>query len=91
MGTNVISEAKAQKSKGPYVKETGDMNNGGINLLEYIMHDSLGLYNVEERDKYLPNVNNQSINMDNNIRIIWRKKYSSIMLCLIKYKIIFLL
>lgn len=66
--TNVISEAKAQKSKGPYVKETGDMNNGGINLLEYIMHDSLGVYNVEERDKYLPNVNNQNINMDNNIR-----------------------
>ena len=63
--TNVISEAKAQRSKGPYVKETGDMNNGGINLLEYIMHDSLGVYNIEERDKYLPNVNNQNRNSGN--------------------------
>ena len=66
--TNVISEAKAQQSKGPYVKETVNRNNGGINLLEYIMKDSLGVYNIEERDnnKYLPEVNNQKRN--NNFR-----------------------
>ena len=65
--TNVVSEAKAQKGKGPYVKETGDMNNGGINLLEYIIHDSLGVYNIEERDKYLPDLNNKNRNMGNHL------------------------
>ena len=65
--TNVVTEAKAQQSKGPYVKESGNRNNGGINLLEYIMKDSLGFYNIEERDnnKYLPEVNNHKSNRNN--------------------------
>ena len=57
--TNIISEAKAQRSNEPYVKESGDMNNGGFNLLEHIMKDSLGVYNIEENNKYLPDINNQ--------------------------------
>ena len=52
--TNIVSEAKAQKSNGPFVKESGDMNNGGFNLLEHIMKDSLGVYNIEENNnKYI--------------------------------------
>lgn len=65
--TNVVSEAKTQKSKGPYVKETGDMNNGGVNLLQYIMQDSLGVYNIEESNKYLPDVNNQNRKIGNHL------------------------
>ena len=57
--TNVISEAKAQKSNGPC------MNNGGVNLLEYIMKDSLGVYNTGENNKYLPKFDNGVINKDN--------------------------
>ena len=57
--TNIISEAKAQQSSAPYVKGTCDMNNGGINILEYILKDSLGDYNSEESNKHLPEVNNQ--------------------------------
>jgi hypothetical protein len=64
--TNIVSEAKAQRSNGPYVTDSGNMNNGGINLLEYIMKDSLGVYNGEERsNKYLPEFINQVKNKDN--------------------------
>ena len=63
--TNVISEAKAQQSSGPYTKESGNMNNGGINLLQYIMKDSLGVYDIEDKDKYLPEVNHRSQNRRN--------------------------
>ena len=40
--TDVISEAKAQQSKGPYVKSSNDMKNGGVNILENIMGDTFG-------------------------------------------------
>ena len=40
--TNVISEAKAQQSKGPYVKSSNDMKNGGVNILENILGDTFG-------------------------------------------------
>ena len=64
--TNIVSEAKAQRSNSPYVKESGDMNNGGFNLLEHIMKDSLGVYNIEQNsNKYLPDINNQ---VKNNIQ-----------------------
>ena len=66
--TNIVSEAKAQRSNGPYVTDSGNMNNGGINLLEYIMKDSLGVYNGEERsNKYLPEFINQVKNKENII------------------------
>ena len=64
--TNVISEAKAQKSSGPYVKESGNMDNGGVNLLQFIMKDSLGVYDIEDKDKYLPEVNHRSYNNRKN-------------------------
>ena len=63
--TNVVSEAKVQKSSGPYVKESGNMNNGGINLLEYVMKESLGVYDIEAKDKYLPEINELKRNIDN--------------------------
>ena len=40
--TNVISEAKAQQSGGPYVKSSNDMKNGGVNILENILGDTFG-------------------------------------------------
>ena len=68
--TNVIEESKAQKSSGPYIKSRSDMNNGGFNILEYIMKDSLGVYQYDD-DKYLPEFKNQIRNKekfnDNNI------------------------
>ena len=63
--TNVISEAKVQQNKGPYAKGSNIMNNGGINILEYVMKDSLGIYNSHDNDKYLPENNNQSSNNGN--------------------------
>lgn len=35
--TNIIAESKAQKSSGPNIKSRTKMNNGGFNILEYIM------------------------------------------------------
>lgn len=68
--TNVIEESKAQKSSGPYIRSRNDMNNGGFNILEYIMKDSLGVYQYDD-DKYLPEFKNQIRNKekfnDNNI------------------------
>ena len=45
--TSVISEARAQQSKGPYVKSSNDMKNGGVNILENILGDTFG------RDVYI--------------------------------------
>ena len=63
--TNVISEAKAQQNNGPYAKGSNIMNNGGINILEYVMKDSLGIYNSQSNDKYLPENKSQTSNNDN--------------------------
>lgn len=54
-----------------YIRPIADLLKGVID--RYVITFKLGkgktnVYNVEERDKYLPNVSNQSINMDNNIR-----------------------
>ena len=67
--TDIVTEAKAQKVNSSY-KETSDMKNGGINLFEDIMKHSLGIYQNENNDKYLPDVNNQNNNNNNkrNIR-----------------------
>ena len=40
--TDVVAEARAQQSKGPYVKSSNDMNNGGVNILENILGDTFG-------------------------------------------------
>lgn len=40
--TDIVSEAKAQQSKGPYVKSSNDMKNGGVNILENIIGDTFG-------------------------------------------------
>ena len=61
--TNVIEESKAQKSSGPYIRSRSDMNNGGFNILEYIMKDSLGVYQYDD-DKYLPEFKNQIRNKE---------------------------
>ena len=67
---NVIAESKAQKSSGPYIKSRSEMNNGGFNILEYIMKDSLGVYQYDD-DKYLPEfkdkIKNKEKYNDNNI------------------------
>ena len=64
--TNIVSKVKAQRSNSPYVTKSGNINNGGINLLEYIMKDSLGVYNAQERsNKYLPEFINQEKNKEN--------------------------
>ena len=57
--TNIISEAKSQKSNRFYIKDSCNMNNGGVNILEYIIKDSLGVNNTEESNKHLPEINNQ--------------------------------
>ena len=71
--TDVIEEKKAQQKKGPFVSSSdGDDNNGGFNLLENIVRDSLGFvknkkeYNNIDSNKYLPNVNENNINNINN-------------------------
>ena len=71
--TDVIEENKAQNRKGPFV--SGDDNNGGFNILEYIVRDSFGIkqddFNNNSGDintnKYLPNVNENNIKNNNNI------------------------
>ena len=40
--TDIVSEANAQKSGGPYV-QSNDMKNGGINVFENILRDSFGV------------------------------------------------
>jgi hypothetical protein len=72
--TDVIEENKAQQKKGPFVANSGDNKNGGINLLEYIVRDSFGFkkdYNNNNynNNKYLPDINDNNINNFNNKRI----------------------
>lgn len=61
--TNVVSEAKTQQGNGPFVKSSG-MNNGGYNILEYIIKDSLGMNQFGGNNKYLPNVQNEINNRE---------------------------
>ena len=61
--TNVVSEAKTQQGNGPFVKSSG-MNNGGYNILEYIIKDSLGINQFGGNNKYLPNVQNEINNRE---------------------------
>jgi hypothetical protein len=66
--TDVISEAKVQQSRQPYVIGSNDMNNGGINILENILSDSFGVYRADQdikqnNDKY----DNRERYQDNNI------------------------
>ena len=72
--TDIIEENKAQNKKGPFELRTDD-NNGGVNLLEYIVRDSFGIKqsinsrsNFEDinSNKYLPDVNQNNINNINN-------------------------
>ena len=67
--TDVISEARVQQSRQPYVLSSNGMNNGGINILENILSDSFGVYKVDENikprnDKY----DNRERYQDNNIQ-----------------------
>ena len=55
--TNIISEEKAQQSNQPYVQNSNDIKNGGINIFENILKDSFGVknndnsYNIDEKVK----------------------------------------
>ena len=57
--TNVISEAKAQESKGPYVKSSNDMKNGGVNVLENILGDTFGREVYVQQDGQNNKINNR--------------------------------
>ena len=78
--TNVIDENKAQHKNGPFVTNSGDNNNGGVNILDYIVRDSFGInmnnnnYAESNNNKYLPDINdkNKNRNINNNID---RKSY----------------
>ena len=67
--TDIISEARVQQSRQPYVLSSNGMNNGGINILENILSDSFGVYKVDQNikpknDKY----DNRERYQDNNIQ-----------------------
>ena len=57
--TNVVSEAKAQSGKGPYVKSSNDMKNGGVNILENILGDTFGREVHIQQDGQQNKVNNR--------------------------------
>jgi hypothetical protein len=58
--TNIVSEANAQKRGGQYVRSEYDINNGGVNMLEYIVKDSFGFnQDIDDKDKYLPQIKEQ--------------------------------
>ena len=74
--TNIMSEANAQKNGDQYVRSTYDINNGGVNILEYIMKDSFGINQYDE-DNNLPQLNEQIKNNnknDNNLEPISNEK-----------------
>jgi hypothetical protein len=73
--TDVISEAKVQQSRQPYVIGSNEMNNGGINILENILSDSFGVYRADQdikqkndkydnRERYQDNNNNPPNSVD---------------------------
>ena len=73
--TDVIEENKIQNKKGPYAINSDNANNGGINILDYIVRDSLGIslnyknddYTGNNSNKYLPDVNENNKNRNSNI------------------------
>ena len=64
--TSVISEARAQQSKGPYVKSSNDMKNGGVNILENILGDTFGREVYVQQDGNQNKVNNRPSYPENN-------------------------
>jgi hypothetical protein len=68
--TDIVSEAKAQQSNSPYVGRSNDINNGGVNILENILHDSFGIkrkndsYNINEKNN-IENIGNRKAYPDN--------------------------
>ena len=57
--TDVVSEAKAQAGKGPYVMSSNDMKNGGVNILENILGDTFGIEVHVQQDGQQNKVNNR--------------------------------
>ena len=57
--TDVVSEAKAQAEKGPYVMSSNDMKNGGVNILENILGDTFGREVHVQQDGQQNKVNNR--------------------------------
>ena len=74
--TDVIEENKAQNKNGPFVANSNDTKNGGVNILDYIVRDSFGIsmnnnndYGDTNSNKYLPGVNEKRNNRDINNNI----------------------
>ena len=66
--TDIISEANAQNSGGPYVRSNNDMGNGGVNILDNILKDSFGFkIGDNTSNNYQKNkVDNKQIHPNNN-------------------------
>ena len=58
--TDIVSEAKVQQSNQPYVKSSNGMKNGGVNILENILGESIGVYH--EADNQQGNEQNKNDN-----------------------------
>ena len=58
--TNIVSEAKVQQSNQPYVRSSNGMKNGGVNILENILGESIGVYH--EADNQQGNEQNKNDN-----------------------------
>ena len=76
--TDIISEANAQNSGQAYAKSNNDMGNGGVNVLENILKDSLGVkfkedsFNSNEGKKndnrqIYPNISNNPPNSEDQL------------------------
>ena len=60
---DIVNEVKIQHKSQPRKKEA--MNNGGFNLLEHILKDSLEVEKYYNNNKYLPDVKNENRNKGN--------------------------
>ena len=58
--TDIVSEAKVQQSNQPYVRSSNGMKNGGVNILENILGESIGVYH--EADNQQGNEQNKNDN-----------------------------
>ena len=47
--TDIVNEAKVQNANGPYVKSS--LQNGGVNILDNLLGDAFGVYNVPQQQK----------------------------------------